>query len=113
MEGEDSLGGGTSTHVVSQRSEGGQGILVVKAGRGKYDMLYVVVCKAAMSLSAGCFSSAELRGTLSCLAITTILSEGVGGQRYLAFLLARVKASVMLLINNLVYVMCLATTLEI
>ena len=45
MAGADRLGGVTGTPVVSQRSETGQGILVVKSGRGKYDVLYDVVCK--------------------------------------------------------------------
>ena len=38
--GNDRLGGGTSTSVVSQQSESEQGILGTKGGRGKYDMLY-------------------------------------------------------------------------
>jgi hypothetical protein len=55
MAGADRLGGGTGTPVVSQRSEAGQGILVAKSGRGKYDVLYDVVCKAVMSfMSSGC-----------------------------------------------------------
>ena len=51
MAGTDRLDGGTDTSVVSQRSESGQGILTVKVGRGKYD----VVCKTVMSFMwAGC-----------------------------------------------------------
>ena len=73
MAGADRLDGGTGTPVVSQRSDSGQGILAAKAGRGKYDVLYDVVCKAVMSfMSAGC-SWAVLRDTPPCLAITAIL----------------------------------------
>ena len=37
------------------RSESGQGILTFKTGRGKYDVLYDVVCKTVMSfLSTDC-----------------------------------------------------------
>ena len=41
----DRLGGDTGTPVVSQRSEGGEGILEIKSGRGKYDMWYDWVVK--------------------------------------------------------------------
>jgi hypothetical protein len=52
--GGDRLDGDTDTSVVSQRSESGQGILDVKSGRGKYDVLYDVVCKSVMSFITTC-----------------------------------------------------------
>ncbi len=64
--------------LVSQRSESGQGILAAKSGRGKYDWLYDVVCKAVMSfMSAGC-SLAVRRDTpcllgVQCTRVTSLL----------------------------------------
>jgi hypothetical protein len=56
MAGSNRLGGGTGTPVVSQRSESGQGILGVKAGRGVF-LLYVVVvggvCHASEKVISG------------------------------------------------------------
>ena len=49
MEGDDRLGGGTDTPVVSQRSEVGEGILGIEGGRGKYDMWYDWVVKSIVS----------------------------------------------------------------
>ena len=71
MTGIDLLDGGTSTDVVSQRSEVGQRILCDKEDIGKYDMWYGVVCKPVMSscMSAGC-SLAGGRDMVPCLAIT-------------------------------------------
>ena len=70
MAGVDLLDGGTGRPPISQRSEGGRGILCVKEGIGKYDMWYGVVCKVVMSscMSAGC-SLTGGRDTVSCLVI--------------------------------------------
>ena len=63
MTGVDRLGGDTGTTTVSPRSESGQGILVVKTGSGKHDVLYDVVYKVVMPfMSVGC-SLVELRDT--------------------------------------------------
>ncbi len=71
MSGDDLLGAGTGTTVVSQRSEAGlDQEYCTKAGIGKYDMLYDVVCEAVMSscMSAGCLT--ERRDMVPYLAIT-------------------------------------------
>jgi hypothetical protein len=72
MSGDDLLGAGTGTTVVSQRSEAGlDQEYCTKAGIGKYDMLYDVVCEAVMSscMSAGCYLT-ERRDMVPYLAIT-------------------------------------------
>jgi hypothetical protein len=78
MTGADLLNGGTVT-VVSQLSEGGQGIMCVKEDIGKYDMWYGVVCTDVMSYMSSVFSLGGGRDTVPCLVITSI--SGVRGLR--------------------------------
>ena len=57
--------------ITTVRSRTRPGILCTKAGIGKYDMLYDVVCEAVMSscMSAGCYLT-ERRDMVPYLAIT-------------------------------------------
>ena len=63
--GTDRLGGGKWTPVVSQRSEVGQGILGIKAGRGKYDMWYDWVVTALLSSCMSFVASLTFHASLN------------------------------------------------
>jgi len=71
MAGADLLDAPTDT-AVSQRSEGGQGIMCAKEGIG---MWYGVVCNGVMSCCmSAVFSLPGGRDTMPCLVITAIFS---------------------------------------
>ena len=86
MTGTDRLRGDTDTPVVSQRSEVGQGILGIKAGRGKYDMWYDWVVKALVSscMSVGRPLTEHL--DLPCLVITVVSTPNFHSSAFIFWL---------------------------